>query len=412
MKKLLSLLLAAILLLSVSAAFAEEEKITLTMWCIATEADANRGAYEQAIAEFQANHPEIDLQWEAFENQAYKTKIKNAIEDNELPDIFFTWGGAFLGDSIETENVYCLDEVYAAYQDQLPESMLVNTTYDGKHYGIPLLMNAVVLFANMDLLKEAGYDTIPQTYEELLACCEALKEKGIVPFGCCSKETWCVSEYLEPMIVGSVGHETLRDIYAGNASWDDPDIVLAVDRFQDMIGKGYFNEDGMELSNDEVKQNFIDGKYAFYQNGSWNCGDFYGKGNFQVAFFPVLNPDRAAYPEIIGGPNDSLAVSASSDNVELASACAFELARSISHYGYLAGNGLPTWTPDYDTADVCPMTADLVGLVSANAENMVLFGDNSLGGDAMVDYLDHVSMVYGSEIDGAAFASELAENLQ
>ena len=413
MKKLLSLILAAAMLLGMASAFAEDERIELTMWCIATEADSNRGAYEAAIAEFQANHPEIDLKWEAFENQAYKTKIKNAVEDNELPDIFFTWGGVFLGDFIESENIYCLDEAYEPFSEALPEAMLANTTYDGHHYGVPLLMNTVVLFANMDLLGQVGWDHIPETYEDLIACCDALVAAGITPFGCSSNETWCVTEYVEPMLINSIGHEGLRKLYAGEASWQDDDIAQAITLFQEMVGKGYFNDDGMEVSNDDVKANFIAGKYAFYQNGSWNCGDIAG-ANFevQVGFFPVINSERAAYAEIIGGPNDTLAVSASSDNVEIAAASAFELARGICHYGYLAGNGLPTWTPDYDTADVLPITTALVNLVSEYAGNMVLFGDAAMGGDPLTIYLEYVSMVYGSEIDGPSFAEEMADNLQ
>ena len=109
MKKLFALMLALVLALSLTSAFAEDEKTTLTMWCIATESDANRPAYEAAIAAFEAAHPDIKIEWEAFENQSYKTKIKTAMADpSTLPDIFFTWAGAFLGDFVEQGNVYCL----------------------------------------------------------------------------------------------------------------------------------------------------------------------------------------------------------------------------------------------------------------------------------------------------------------
>ena len=94
MKKLLALVLAAVMLLGMTSAFAEEEKTTLTLWCIATESDANRPAYEKAIAEFEAANPNIKIEWEAFENDSYKTKIKSTSAD-ELPEIFFTWSGAF-----------------------------------------------------------------------------------------------------------------------------------------------------------------------------------------------------------------------------------------------------------------------------------------------------------------------------
>ena len=67
MKKLVALVLAAVMLLSLASAFAE----TVTLWCIATESDANRPAYEKAIAAVQEAHPGLEINWEAFENQSY-----------------------------------------------------------------------------------------------------------------------------------------------------------------------------------------------------------------------------------------------------------------------------------------------------------------------------------------------------
>ena len=412
MKKFIALALTAMLLLSLTPSFAEE-KTTLTLWCIATESDANRPAYEQAIAEVQAAHPEIEIKWEAFENQSYKTKIKAAMSDpDSLPDIYFTWAGAFLGDFADMGTAYCLDEAYKPFAEQLPEVMMQNASYGGKHYGVPLTMNIVTLFANMDLLASVGWDHVPQTYEDLIACCDALVAAGITPFGCAGKETWCVTEYLEPIIEKTIGYEALNEVFAGRATWNDEGIATSVATFQDMINKGYFDPNGMALGNDEVKANFIAGKYAFYQNGSWNCGEVNdAEGNFQVALFPVMNAEKATYGQVIGGPSDTLAVSAYSKNAELAAQIAFELGRGICHYGYLAGSGLPAWTPDYDTSAVKALVSDVAKIV-AESEGMVLFGDTAMSADPANTYLDYVSQVYGCEIDGAGFIEGLAADLQ
>ena len=413
MKKLFAILLAFVMVFALAAPMASaEEQTVLTMWCIATESDANRPAYEAAIAAFEEAHPDIKIEWEAFENQSYKTKIKAAMSDPDtLPDIFFTWSGAFLGDFVEAGTVYCVDEAYEPFAAQLPEVMLQNSTYDGHHYAIPLTFNIVALFANMDLLAEAGWDHVPQTYEDLTACCDALVEKGIVPFGCAGKETWCVTEYLEPIIEKTIGYEALNEIFAGRGSWNDPAIATAVDTFQEMINKGYFDPNGMALGNDEVKANFIAGKTAFYQNGSWNCGEVNDQvANAQVALFPVMDAEKATYGQVIGGPSDSLAVSASSKNVELAAQAAFELGRDICHYGYLAGSGLPAWTPDYDTSDVKPLVAAVADIV-ANSDGMVLFGDTAMSADPANTYLDYVSMVYGCELNGEEFVAGLTSDL-
>ncbi len=414
MKKILSVMLAAMMLLGcISFAAAEQEETVLTMWCIATESDANRPAYEAAIAAFEAANPGVKIQWEAFENESYKTKIKSAMADpSTLPDIFFTWAGAFLGDFANAGNVYCLDEAYQPYAEQLPEVMLQNASYGGHHYGVPLTMNIVTLFANMDLLAKAGWDHVPATYDELIECCDDLVAAEITPFGCSGSETWCVTEYLEPIMEKYIGYEALNAIFAGQATWNDPDIATAVDTFQSMINAGYFDPDGLSLGNDQVKANFIAGKYAFYQNGSWNCGEI-NDADFtaQVALFPLMNAERATYAQVIGGPSDTLAVAATSKNPELAAKAAFDLGREICHYGYLAGSGLPAWTPDYDTAEVKPLVTAVAEIVAA-ADGMVLFGDNAMSADPANTYLSYVAQVYGCQIDGAGFVEALTNALQ
>jgi raffinose/stachyose/melibiose transport system substrate-binding protein len=214
------------------------------------------------------------------------------------------------------------------------------------------------------------------------------------------------------MILKTIGYEALNKIFAGEGTWNDEAIAKAVDTFQEMITKGYFDPDGLSLGNDQVKANFIAGKYAFYQNGSWNCGEVNdAEGNFQVALFPVMNAEKATYGQVIGGPSDSLAVAATASDPAFVAQIAFELGKEICHYGYLAGSGLPAWTPDYDTSAVKPLVAAVADIVAA-ADGMVLFGDTAMSADPANIYLDYVSKVYGVEIDGNGFIEGLSATLQ
>jgi len=390
-------------------------KTKLEMWCIATESDSNRHSYEEAIKVVTAAHPEIEFTWEAFENQSYKTKIKAAVAADEMPDIFFTWSCAFIGDFVDAGRVYCLDEEYKNFSGELDEKMLGNTTFNGKHYGVPLTMNIVGLFANMDLLKQVGYTEVPGTYEDFIACCDKLIANGIIPFGCAGKETWCVTEYLESVIEKSCGAKTLDDIFMGRASWNNKDVANAVDTFQAMVTNGYFDPNGMALSNDEVKANFMAGKYAFYMNGTWNCADFANNAEFfpkvKVAEFPVIDGSKAKLGQLIGGPSDTLAVANSSKNAAVAAKFCFELGKEICHYGYLDGCGLPAWTPFYDTNSVNGLTREVQKIV-ANADQMVLFGDTAMSADSAQIYLSYVAKVYGKEVNGAEFIAGLASEIK
>ena len=417
MKKIIALVLTVMMLASLFTvggvtAFADDD-VTLTLWSIATESDSSHQAFVDGIAAFEADHPGVKIEHIATENEAYKTKIKAAMSSGEgLPDIFFTWGMGFLGEFVNAGRVYCVEDEYAQYKDELPEAMTGNVRYDGKMYGVPYTMSLVTLYANMDLLAQVGYDEIPATFDEMVACCEALKAAGITPFGVSGKELWCLSEYVEPLVIKSVGGDALRDMYNGEASWNNPGVIKAIEVFQTMVEKEYFDPSAAALGNDEVKNNFIAGKYAFYQNGSWNNKDIGEKAQFVVkaGTFPVLDPENATLYQMIGGPNNTLAVTASSAHTDLATEAAFYLARFMSDADYKSGANLPCWAadPDADVNELIQAAADM----ASKAENMVLFGDNFLSADAANTYLDYIEMAYAGDITPEEYVEGLDADLK
>jgi len=417
MKKILSLALALCMIVALFTAapvkaYADDE-VTLTLWSIATESDSSHQAFVDAIAAFEAEHPGVKIEHVTTENEAYKTKIKAAMSSGEgLPDIFFTWGMGFLGEFVNAGRVYCVDNEYESYKDELPEAMTVNVRYGDNNsmYGVPYTMSLITLYANMDLLAEVGYDEIPATYEDMMACCDALVAKGIIPFGVAGKEKWCLSEYVEPLVIKSVGGQALRDMYNGEASWNNEGVVKAIEAFQGMVDKGYFDPSANALSNDEVKNNFIAGKTAFYQNGSWNNKDIGEQAQFNVkaGTFPVLDDSIPLY-SMIGGPNNTLAVTESSEHKDLAVEAAFFLARYMSDADYKSGANLPCWAadPNAEVNELIQVAADM----ASKAEDMVLFGDNFLSADAANTYLDYIEMAWAGEVTPQEYVDGLDADL-
>ena len=414
MKKRLALLMALVMvfsLLCVGAPAAFADDVTLTLWSIATESDSSHQAFVDGIAAFEAEHPGVKIEHVTTENEAYKTKIKAAMSSGEgLPDIFFTWGMGFLGEFVNAGRVYCVDAEYENYKDELPEAMTVNVRYDNKMYGVPYTMSLVTLYANMDLLAQVGYEDIPATYEDMMACCEALKAAGIIPFGVSGKELWCLSEYVEPLVIKSVGGQALRDMYNGEASWNNDGVVKAIEAFQGMVENEYFDPSAAALGNDEVKNNFIAGKYAFYQNGSWNNKDIGEQAQFNVkaGTFPVLDDSIPLY-SMIGGPNNTLAVTESSANKDLAVEAAFFLAKFMSDADYKSGANLPCWAadPDAEVNSLIQAAADM----ASKAEDMVLFGDNFLSADAANTYLDYIGLAYAGDVTPTEYVEGLDADL-
>ena len=177
-----------------------------------------------------------------------------------------------------------------------------------------------------------------------------------------------------------------------------------------MIDKGYFDPSANALSNDEVKNNFIAGKTAFYQNGSWNNKDIGEQAKFavQAGTFPVLNPDVTLY-QMIGGPNNTLAVTETSEHKEEAIEAAYYLAKFFSDADYKSGANLPCWAadPNAEVSDLVKSAADM----AAKAESMVLFGDNFLSADAANTYLDYIGLAWAGDITPEDYAAGLDADL-
>ena len=393
-----------------------DEPIELTIWCLSGEDRSVPDSYMQAIEELKASYPNVTVNAKAFENEEYKVKLKAAGTANDLPDIFYTWSGSFLGDLVNADAVYCLDDVMNKYvkSGDVPKVMLDNTTYNQKRYGIPLTMNVVVLYANMDLLKEAGYTSVPKTIDDLIVCCDKLVEKGITPFGCAG-EPWCISEYFEPIMEKTIGAAALNDVFEGRASFNNEGIAESADLFKSMIEKGYIKDSDLDMSNGEISGSFMAGDYAFYMNGSWNCGMFSWDPEFSskvvVAEFPVINSKNSKAGELIGGPSSTLAVSASSKNTTVAAEYAVALGKLVCKYDYLSGGGLPSWKINYDDSEVDELTKQVAKLC-ANAKGYVLFGDTAMPGEESEPYLKCLEELARGNMDGKSFISELSKSIR
>ncbi|MCR5767274.1 MAG: extracellular solute-binding protein [Lachnospiraceae bacterium] len=421
MKRIVATLLVIAMVCSLAACGKKEEpkaeggQTTIKLWSITVDTDSNRQAYIDSIAEVEKMFPEYKIQMEATENEAYKEKIKNAMSANSVDaDIFFTWSGGFLNEFVKQDRVYELDSAFNGIKGvDIEDKMFANVTFNGHIYAVPTTMNVVAMFANMDMLKSVGYNDVPKTYDELIDCCDKLVAAGKIPFGCAGGETWCVTEYLEPLAEKTIGSDKLSAMFAGDGSYNDAGLAKAVDYLQEWIGKGYFDPAGATTGNEQIKTNFIEGQYAFYQNGSWNCGDITAKAKFEakVAEFPVIDSANSQIGELIGGPSDVLAVYKGSKNAEAAAKIVVQLGKLICQKAYANGNGLPAWKVSVDESKIDPLlkgVADIVG----NAKKLTLFGDTKMSGTDKDIYLAWVDKVYSSQTDGAGFIAGLSKELR
>ena len=395
---------------------ASQEPITLTMWSIATQSDSFSKPYAAAIAAYEKAHPNVTIVHETFENESYKTKIKSAVAANELPDIFYTWGGGFSKSFVESGKVMAIDDYYTdAYKAQLSTAALGNATYNGKLYGVTYTTPISLLYYNKAMFDAQGL-TAPTTFDELKAVCQKFLDKGITPFGISVKDTWVTAMTHDALTLKSVGPAALKSVLTkAGGSYNSADFLNADTKFMELVNMGAFIKGATGLSNDEASAMFYDGTVPMYITGSWMGGsiatDAKNPGDFDVAPIPVLNASTAKITDFMGGAADTLMVAESSKNKEAAAQAVFELSKTISKEAYLAGSGIPAWKVDYDDSSVNAITAKEAKL-AGSATSFTLWFDTLMEADDAGEYLANLQELYVGNMTPQEFDEAMAAQLE
>jgi raffinose/stachyose/melibiose transport system substrate-binding protein len=392
----------------------ETKETTLTLWSIATESDSFHHAYIQAIADFEAANPGITVKMETFENQSYKTKIKSAVAANELPDIFYTWGGGFSKSFVESGKVLPLDDYYTdEYKAQLPQTALTYTTYDGKLYGTTFTTPISVLFYNKKMFEE-NQVKLPETFDDLIAVCHAFQEKGITPIGISAKDTWVLAMTHDALTLKCAGSDKLIKALTKNGqSYDDPDFLDSATKFKQLVDMGAFSEGAAGLSNDEATATFYSEKVPMFISGSFLAGSIQENAEHPEDFDAVPVPictENAKATDFMGGAVDALMVNAESKNKNLAAKAAFEIARSISKYAYLDGAGVAAWEKDYDDSSVNTLSKKIADY-AAKATSFTIWFDTLMDADDAGEYLSLLQQLYSGDLSPEEFTKAMADQL-
>lgn len=175
MKKLVTLLLAAALLLSLCVP-AMAETTTVKFWT--HQNVAWNESYEGLIADFEAANPDIKIEYTTFPYNDFEAKIQTSLMGGDVgADVYEVWGGWML--DLVDNDVLC--EAPADFIDALKDDayapVLGTLEKDGKYYGAPLELNAEYggMVVNKHLFDESGLE-YPTTWDEVMEIAKAVAE--------------------------------------------------------------------------------------------------------------------------------------------------------------------------------------------------------------------------------------------
>ncbi|MEY8353944.1 extracellular solute-binding protein [Lachnospiraceae bacterium 54-53] len=219
---------------------------------------------EKKVAEYEAAHPDLDIEITSAQNQPYKEKIKVVVGSDECPDIFFSWGGEFSERFIRENLILDLTpymEKDGAWKDSLlPTQMVEYTTDDGMIYGVPFRLDGKLFFYNKDIFEKEGIE-IPETWEEFLAVCDKLKAAGITPLAEGNQDLWPACHYVGTLNQMLVADDVrAKDYNPKTGEFTDPGYVKALEYYQQLVP--YMNAGVNGQTHDMARLGFTQGQTA------------------------------------------------------------------------------------------------------------------------------------------------------
>ena len=406
MKRVLAFVLVFMLLLSVCAVSVFADGVTLNALFMKQAGYSEDDVVAMTQAFTESTGIQVNPTFVAYEELAPKilTSAASGGYDVILGDCIwpaqFAKAGIVL-DVTDRVNELDLDDIYQGALDA--------TKYEGKYYGMPWLNDVKYMFVNMELLKQAGIESAPTTWDELIADAKACKEQGICEFpivGCYAQAECLICDYT--CIAGSFGGSFVDE--NNNPTLNSAENVAALDFMAQTLKDGLCNPKSLEMIEDDVLSTFAAGNAVFAINWTYQYASMNDESQSTVVGQGVITPipgtDKAQSATVNGGM--PLMITAGCKNPDEAWEYMLFLASKEMQAKYCA-NALPIWKSLYTDPSVIETAgADVV------AASQVQF--DFIENRPMVPYYNELSTSMQTEIQlvllGQKTAQEALDGLQ
>ncbi len=271
--------------------------------------------YDEYLKRFNEKYPNIEVELEPSQTD-YNQQAKVRMASQELPDVMF----------IPTIPNSDLPKYFAPLDDLgLNDQVTFKDfkSFDGKLYGISSGNSTSGIVYNKKAFADAGITEVPKTWDEFLAACEKLKQKGIVPLASNFKDKWPLNNWVYdlPRVIENNPNFPNDKLNTDTPFTMDNGYGKAMGLLRQLNEKGYLEKDINSTNWEQSKKDIAAGKFGMYFLGNWVINQVIGAGTTSdnVGFFP-LPYDNSGKPSAALSPDFFYAVAKDSEHVDAAKA--------------------------------------------------------------------------------------------
>jgi multiple sugar transport system substrate-binding protein len=244
-------------------------KTTLRFWAMGREGEVA----SQLIDDFMRLNSDIHVDVQKLPFTAAHEKLLTAYAGDTLPDLC-QLGNTWIPEFVALKALQPLDEIVAAssaipLQDYF-EGILETNRLGGTLYGIPWYIDTRLLFYRRDLLRDAGFQSPPQSWDEWVEMLAAVKRMvGAQRYSVLLP----LNEY-EPLLVLALQKPT--ELLREHGRWGNfrsADFRHTVSFYREMFVQDW----APKMSNTQISNVWDElgnGLFTFYISGPWNIAEF------------------------------------------------------------------------------------------------------------------------------------------
>ncbi len=252
-----------------AAGCARQDDDVLRFWAMGREAEV----VTELIADFEREHPGIRVEVQHIPWSAAHEKLLTAFAGDGLPDICQlgnTWMPEFAALGVLEPLQQRVDASAVVREDDYFPGIWGTNVIDGTLLGVPWYVDTRLLYYRKDILRAAGVDTLPVTWEEWRSAMAAVQRE----VGPGRHAILMPLNEFEPQVSLALQQDApmLRDDN-GRGNFSSPGIGRALAFYVDMFAQGWAPAvSETQISN--VWDEFFNGSFAFYLSGPWNIREF------------------------------------------------------------------------------------------------------------------------------------------